>query len=341
MARLIAISGLKRKSAALFLVEIGGRRILFDFGDGLEPGEHPDIASIGKVDALCLSHAHEDHIGSLLHLDEVGMPPVYATKRCFDDIPSGMAPADRREIPQKGQFDLLGIPMTVGQSGHAPGGVWFHLPTDLGGFIYSGDVSAESDSMPMDPMPPAATLLIDASYGDRDSLLTEQKQQIIVEAKGGAVVCCPPAGRGADMVHALRQAGYEVKAEAIIAKEYQIAMGHAVPVVDAETASPEDVIVTTGSNGEEGLSADLLKREGFRFLFSSHVPKGSPAFPLIAEKRAQWLPWNVHPRLRDILIWADQCRADRVIPAFLDITTAPKLVSGLGPRLALKREMEI
>lgn len=341
MARLTAISGLNRKSAALFLVEIGGRRILFDFGDGLEPGEHPDIASIGKVDALCLSHAHEDHIGSLMRLGDVGMPPVFATRRCFDDSPASMAPADRCEIPQQGQFDLLGIPITVGRSGHAPGGVWFHMPTDLGGFIYSGDVSAESNSMPMDPMPPTATLLIDASYGDRDSLLSDQKQQIIAQAKGGAVVCCPPAGRGADMVHTFRQAGYDVKAEAIIAKEYQTAMGQAVPVVDVQTARPDDVIVTTGSNGEEGLSATLLQREGFRFLFSSHVPKGSPAYPLIASKQAQWLPWNVHPRLRDILIWADRCRANRVIPAFLDVTTAPKLMSGLGSRLALEREMEI
>jgi glyoxylase-like metal-dependent hydrolase (beta-lactamase superfamily II) len=341
MARLTAISGLFRKSAALFLVEIGGQRILFDFGDGLEPGEHPDIASIGKVDALCLSHAHIDHIGSLSRLSEVGNPPVFATSKAFGHIPPQMMPDDCREIPEYGQFDLFGHTISVGRSGHAPGGVWFHLPTDRGGFLYSGDVSVESESMPLDPIPPVATLLVDASYGDRDSALADQRQAIIKAARGGAVVCCPPAGRGADMVTALLKAGLDVKAEAMIAREYEAAMGRTVPVVDAQSARPDDVIVTTGSNGEDGLSAELLQRQGFRFLFSSHVPKGSPAYPLIEQGKARWLEWNVHPRLGDILAWADSCRAERVIPAFLDITKAPKLVTGLGDRLALQREMEI
>ena len=211
MARLISISGLFRKSAALFLVEANARRILFDFGDGLEPGEHPDIGSIGKVDAVCLSHAHIDHIGSLARLDEVGSPPVYATADCFEHMLPKQRPTNRHIIPEQGLFELFGMPISVGLSGHAPGGVWFHMPTEMGGFVYSGDVSAESESMPFDPMPRTNTLLIDASYGDRDGCLGDQKQRMITEAKDGAVVCCPAAGRGADMVHGLLKAGYASK----------------------------------------------------------------------------------------------------------------------------------
>ena len=341
MARLKIVSGLGRKSAALFLVEAGSRRILFDFGDGLEPGEHPDLSGVGVVDAVCLSHAHEDHAGSLMRLGEVGSPPVYATSRCFEQIPEALRPAKRKIIPEQGGFDFFGMTVTVGQCGHAPGGVWFHLPTEKGGFLYSGDCSAESESLPLDPFPRVATLLVDASYGDRDSSLSDQRKAIIKALDGGAVLCCPAAGRGADMVQALISAGLEVWAEDGIAREYKTATGRAVPTVDGMTARPEQVIVTTGSNAEDGLSAALLARGGFRFLFSSHVPKGSPAFPLIEAGEAQWLPWNVHPRLRDVLQWADQCEADQVIPAFVDPASAPKLVSGLGDRLVLEREVEI
>ncbi|WP_319532294.1 MBL fold metallo-hydrolase [uncultured Cohaesibacter sp.] len=341
MARLKAISGLGRKSAALFLVEAGEQRILFDFGDGLEPGEHPDLSEVGVVDAVCLSHAHEDHAGSLMRLGEVGSPPVYATSRCFEQIPEALRLVERRIIPERGGFDLFGMDITVGQCGHAPGGVWFHLPTERGGFLYSGDCSAESESMPLDPFPRAATLLVDASYGDRDSSLSDQREAIIKAADGGAVICCPAAGRGADMVQALLSAGHAVWAEDCIAQEYEAAMGQVVPVVDGMTACPEQVIVTTSSNAEDGLSGALLARGGFRFLFSSHVPKGSPAYPLIEAGEAQWLPWNVHPRLRDVLNWADQCGADQVIPAFIDPASATKLVAGLGKRLVLEREVEI
>ena len=62
MARLTVISGLNRKSAAIFLVEAAGKRVLFDFGDGLDKDEHPDINAIGAVDAIFLSqrNARED-----------------------------------------------------------------------------------------------------------------------------------------------------------------------------------------------------------------------------------------------------------------------------------------
>lgn len=341
MARLTAISGLNRKSAALFLVEAQGKRILFDCGDGLEPGEHPDLSAIGAVDAVFLSHAHTDHYGSLHRRDEIGNPTVFATQTTLRLLPPNCRATTQHIIPEKGRFAFDGLRLTTGRSGHAPGGVWFHLETGKGGLIYTGDISLESTGMPFDPLPEAASLIIDASYGDRDSALCDQITRMAQAATGGAVLCCPPAGRGTDMALAMAGHGHEVFVSDIIAAEIKDATGRIFPVVDAASARPDQIIIATESNAEGGLSAQLLERGGFRFLFSSHVPKGTPAAALIEGGQAQWLPWNVHPRLRDVLALGQNCGARRILPAFVDLGQAPLLADALGDRLSLDYQTEI
>ncbi|MET3598222.1 MBL fold metallo-hydrolase [Martelella mangrovi] len=341
MARLTVISGLNRKSAAIFLVEADGKRILFDFGDGLEPGEHPDIRSLGVIDAIFLSHAHSDHAGLLEKIDDIGAPPVFATKRTLGFLNGRISTKAAQVIPERESFRFEGMTLTTGRCGHAPGGVWFHLETENGGFIYTGDISLESAGMPFDPPPRAKTLLIDASYGDRDQPLTAQIDAIAAKASEGAVLCCPAAGRGADMAVAMAERGLAVHASDVIARETQMATGATFPVVDGETARPDQVIIATESNGEAGLSAELLARGGFRFVFSSHVPDGTPAAALIARGEAVWMPWNVHPRKRDVTALADDCGATTVLPAFVDMAKAPELARALGSRLRLSTETEI
>ena len=341
MARLTVISGLNRKSAAIFLVEAEGKRILLDFGDGLEAGEHPDLRRIGTVDAVLISHAHTDHAGSLERLGEIGTPPVYATVRTLDFLPSGILGKSAHVISESGRFDVAGLRFSTGRCGHAPGGVWFHMETEKGGFLYTGDISLESPGMPFDDPPPAATLLVDASYGDREQDLDDQITAMAKYAGGGAVICCPAAGRGTDMVRAMAAHGHVVHVSAEVSREVEAATGRRFPVVNGESAQPHQIIVATESNAEAGLSAELLQRGGFRFVFSSHVSNGTPAAALIKRKEAVWLPWNVHPRKSDILALADHCRAFQVLPAFVDMTTAPELACALGARLRLEPETEI
>nr|WP_246739573.1 MBL fold metallo-hydrolase [Martelella sp. HB161492] len=335
------ISGLNRKSAAVFLVESAGRRILLDCGDGLEPGEHPDLAGLGRIDAVLLSHAHVDHAGALSRLGEIGNPPVLATARTFGFLPAAERPVRTIEIPEAGAFRLGDLQFTTGRCGHAPGGVWLHLRTARGGFIYSGDISLESPGMPFDMMPAAATLLIDASYGDRDTSLAAQMDDMAAAARSGAVLCCPAAGRGADMALAMEKCGLDVVLDDVVAAEFAAATGRSLPATDAKRARPDQVIIATASNAESGLSRQLLARGGFRFIFSSHVPKASPACALIDGGNAQWMAWNVHPRRRDILALADHCGAKTVLPAFVDMKEAPVLSAALGSRLRLERETEI
>ncbi|MBL3577665.1 MBL fold metallo-hydrolase [Rhodovulum sulfidophilum] len=341
MARLTAISGLGRKSAAIFLIEMSGRRVLFDLGDGLEPGDRPDLTGIGRVDAVVLSHAHEDHAGALDRLDEVGDPPVLATARTLGFLPERLRAGRARVLPERGRVDLMGLDLTLGRAGHAPGGVWLHVATPAGGLLYTGDICPEAPRLPVDPLPEAATLVLDASYGDREGRLADQIAAMARAAAAGAVLCCPAAGRGADMVAALAGAGLCVATDAVIGREVAAATGTLPEIVDAATARPDRAIVCVSSNAERGLAAELLGREGFRFVFSSHVPDGTPARRMLDAGQALWLPWNVHPTLPDLLALVRTTGARRVLPAFLDIATAPRLAEGLGARLWTHPETEI
>lgn len=341
MARLTAISGMGRKSAAVFLLEIGGRRLLLDFGAGLEVGERVDLSRVGKVDAILLSHAHVDHAGALDRLAEVGMPPVYASARTLAQVPEHVRPARCEVLCEAGRGEVAGVPVTTGRAGHAPGGIWMHFETERGGFLYTGDFSTEGPLLACDRFPRATSLLADASYGDRDEPLGEQIAALARAAEAGAVLPCPSSGRGPEMVEALRQAGLTVHACARIAAE-TAELGRPAPaVVDAATARPDQVIVATGSNAEEGLPAALREKGGFRFIFSSHVPRTSPAHAMIGAGRARWMGWNVHPRLSDLMASIEVTGARQVLPAFLDLAGAPRLVSKLGDRLIRNPQVEV
>ncbi|WP_353475651.1 MBL fold metallo-hydrolase (plasmid) [Salipiger sp. H15] len=341
MARLTALSGLGRKSAAVFLLETGGRRLLLDMGGGLEAGERPDIGRAGRIDAVLLSHAHVDHVGSLGRLDEIGRPPVFATRETLRQLPPALRPARSVVLPERGRAEVLGVALETGRSGHAPGGIWMRFATLRGGFLYTGDFSTEAPLLPCDPFPRSATVLADASYGDRDEALAAQIAALAEAARGGAVLPCPADGRGPDMVAALSAAGLEVRACPQIAAETLRLTGTAIPLACPASAEPRQVIVADGPNAEHGLPAALRDRPGFRFVFSGHVPRTSPAHAMIAEGRARWMGWNVHPRRSDLLALAETTRAERVLPAFVDLSTAPLLAAALGPRLRQCSSLEV
>ena len=137
--RLTVVSGLGPKEPAAFLLETEGLRLLLDLGQGPTPDMRPDPAEIGRVDALVLSHAHKDHCGALDLLDQIGDPPVYATRSVLDRI----GPVkEARELPADGPAEVLGIPTQTGRSGHALGAIWIRFDVD-GGLLYMGDSCSE------------------------------------------------------------------------------------------------------------------------------------------------------------------------------------------------------
>lgn len=351
MAKLTVVSGQGGKLPAAFLLEMQDRRILLDLGEGPQPGVKPDLSAVGPVDAICLSHAHIDHVGSLDLAGQIGHPPVYATGQTFRQISTAVLPLERRlELPVGGKAEIAGLPVTVGRNGHAPGGVWFHF-ADHGGVLYMGDWSAESLLLPFDPPPAAACLITDASYGDFDEALSSQVGAIADFAAPGAVLCVPAGGRGPEMMLALNGLGLKAIACPVVRQEMQSLAGDEDGTISAESrmgiaallrsmppedqSSADQVIVATEANAETGLAAQLLSRrdEGFRFLFSGHVPARTPAWDMLQQSEARWLRWNVHPRLQDTMDLVTRTGARKVVAAFVRPEEMSRLGQWLGGRL--------
>ena len=150
-ALLHLISGVGAKGPACFLLEVAGKRLMLDLGEGPPPGLFPEVDDIGPIDALVLSHGHRDHVGGLSLLPKLGNPPVYATEIVLRALPGGIA---GRPLPVRGRGDVLGIAVETGRNGHAPGGIWLRFAIG-DGFLYTGDFSAESMLYAYDPPPPA------------------------------------------------------------------------------------------------------------------------------------------------------------------------------------------
>lgn len=334
MAVLTAFSGLGGKTPAAFLLEIAGRRILLDLGEGPTPGQRPDLQGIGRVDAVFLSHAHGDHVGALDMLAGLGDPPVYATAATFAALPLlglQLPPGAQHVLPLQGAGRILDLEVTTGCDGHAMGGIWLHLPQE-GGVLYMGDWSRESGLLPFDPPPPADLVVTDLSYGDRDRTLEQQVEALAACITPGTVLPVPILGRGADMAQRLQARGIAVAVCPQVGAELQGALPGLTRIATPDEA-PDDAVLIAADTERPGDLVDRLIGDprGWRFVYTGHVAPGSPGAALMAAGRAVWQPWNVHPRARDQLWLADVTRARHLVPAFGAARDAPELAMALAP----------
>ena len=350
-AQLIAVSGLGPKEPAAFVVEATGRRLLLDCGEGSEAGRLPDLAAIGRVDAIVLSHGHKDHAGALRYRDRIGSPPVYATAPVLGRLKDVAG----HEIPIRGAADVLGVPIETGRNGHAPGGVWLRLSAGEG-LIYMADYSLESPVYTFDEPPVTPTAIIDASYGDAEEPLERQRNAIAaIVAAGPALLPVPPDGRGPEIAMCLFEAGFEVSidrevrsvatmltrsarasARAESVGRLERLLGEARPL--DENTPARGVMVAHGASADIGVAASLIKRwhneSEPTILFTGHVGADSTGKKLLDSGRAQFQRWNVHPRFSDNLRLIDRLAPKRVIPAFGDPKHLPAWRARLGPRIA-------
>jgi Cft2 family RNA processing exonuclease len=346
MTTVRAISGCGGKGPACFLVESAGRRLMLDLGYGPQPGRWPELGAVGKVDALLLSHGHADHAGGLSLLAQVGSPPVYATEAVARLLPSGVAV---HRLPLQGSAEVLGVRVRTGRSGHAPGGVWLHL--ELGeGLLYMGDYSTESSVYAFDPPRRAATLILDASYGDYSGTLADCQKRIEPLFESDALLPVPEGGRGPDIALYLARTGRplpcldEAMRSALqrlsgpgrdslrpgVAAELERLAASAPPI-----DGPRGVILASRADGTGGEAARLIEQwEKLRepaIVFTGYLPPGTPAERLTRSGRARYLRWNVHARLSDNAALVREVGARAVLPAFGEAKHLPVWQQAFAP----------
>lgn len=357
MARLTPVSGVGGKGPACFLIETGGVRLLLDLGLGPQPGLLPDVSGVGRVDALVLSHGHNDHAGGLSLHAAVGSPPIWCT-----DIVARRLPAQvtRHRLPLQGVTDVCGVPVRTGRAGHAPGGVWLHVGCGES-LLYMGDHSVESILYAYDQPPAASILIFDGSYGAYDAPITECHRTLARYLDGGPLLLpVPENGRGPEMALHLARAGIRglrldgqirhallqlADTDAACLVEGIAEELRAVAAAARDIDGPQGVMLASRADATGGATARLIPTwehdASPAIVFTGYLPPGTPAERLVQNGRAQYLRWNVHPRLSDAADLARRCGARLALPAFGDLKHLERWQAAMpSARITLKQPVD-
>lgn len=354
--KLTAISGGGAKGPACFLLEAEGRRLLFDLGYGPQPGLWPDVSNVGRVDALLLSHAHRDHAGALKLLPDVGNPPLYLSDplaHLLKDHAIGGV------FPLNGVTQVMGLTVTTGRNGHAPGGVWIHVGT-CGGVLYMGDCSRESLVYAYDPPPPARIVILDTSYGAYETTLADCARAIEARCMGRDVLLpVPPGGRAPEIaLHFARKGIVPALDDSVRQATAWLGAEHgesALPEVRGELAriareAPKiegrGIMLAATADCTTGAAARLIGEYEHAstpdIIFTGYLTPGTPAERLTKSGRATYIRWNVHPRLSDNAALARSINAEIVVPAFGAPKTAGEWQEMFAPaQVVLSRTVEL
>nr|WP_281249712.1 ribonuclease J [Geothermobacter hydrogeniphilus] len=184
--RILPLGGLGEIGLNMLAVEAAGKLLLIDCGL-MFPEAHmlgidlviPDISVLRErrrdILAILLTHGHEDHIGALPYLlEDLGSPPVYATRLTLGLLRSKLAEhdldktADLREVELRKPIALGPFSAEFYRAAHSiVDGAGLILQTPAGQIVHTGDFKL--DPTPVDGQPTDLERL--AACGDEGTLL--------------------------------------------------------------------------------------------------------------------------------------------------------------------------
>jgi phosphoribosyl 1,2-cyclic phosphodiesterase len=372
--RIDLLGGFGEKGRTSIAVTSRGRRILLDAGikvgaTGLD--YYPALnGPLDDIEAVFVSHAHEDHVGALAWLLAKNYRGrILMTAETRAEAPATLAgyadpeqlrqfpfPRDRIELFEPG--DTLrsgGLTIATGRSGHVVGGVWFAVEDGDRSIVYSADVVPDSSVFAMDAVPQCDMLILDASYGADPVPAAERAQAIAdwIEAHaGGCLLPTPLSGRSLELIaamavkfaiHAGMRAALEAQIEAGAALRPGVAgllrrrLDAALDWTEGDPL-PSCPLLADDGMGEAGPSSLLLPRAGeggYPILLTGHLPAGTPGDILRASGRADWIRMPTHPTLSgNVGIWEQAGR-----PPALGHSCGPAELAALAAHIpALRAE---
>lgn len=248
-----SLGGSGEEARNCFLLEAGNHTVLLDCGvrrealgefDRVYPALTREIA--GRLTAVFLSHAHEDHVAALPYLYELGYRGnVYGTEETirlaggfmkkwadFVTAAGGRLPFSVETMKQvafstisRGSQVVEGLSVTAGRSGHMLGSCWLRFEHGGKSLLYTGDMTLAGRLLATDLPPESDGAVVDCAYAGRTLSQTGQYGALVdlaeeVAAGGGKLLLpVPPNGRGSDILLHLCEnlCGVPVYAEANVA----------------------------------------------------------------------------------------------------------------------------
>ena len=248
-----SLGGSGEEARNCFLLEAGNHTVLLDCGvrrealgefDRVYPALTREIA--GRLTAVFLSHAHEDHVAALPYLYELGYRGnVYGTeetirlaggfmKKWADFVTSagGRLPFSVETMNRVafstislGSQVVEGLSVTAGRSGHMLGSCWLRFEHGGKSLLYTGDMTLAGRLLATDLPPESDGAVVDCAYAGCTLSQTGQYGALVdlaeeVAAGGGKLLLpVPPNGRGSDILLHLCEnlRGVPVYAEANVA----------------------------------------------------------------------------------------------------------------------------